>query len=652
MFEREIKFIYDFNLNKVTKLGPYFTFEQLLSTDLHPAILHYISAEIDFLIFEDRQRLLKNSIFDYSGEKITHHFALISEEVKRSKRLSQEYISKLILHATSFTINFLVRPNWTLLKFIYDEGDHKTTTEIKQILNYLYYYKFLKKVIIKYINTKKILSMNSKEFSELLLKVDKLGLESNLGGVLSNSLKSMAEFFNIGELLKSKIPFLAVEMYLEEKQLKGHLEKLRDVFDEDKTNKYNISEYQKIFGGLIFQKEEVVIDQPIEEEIEPETQTQESIDSYEEINELEATTDKDKNEFAEVETPNPIEILPDHELESKNNIEIEGTDDSETIIENQYNVDRETEQEEVQEKIGASELKPADEDETDSGSGLFDNVFNNQQDEIEIDSDKLDEDQEVLESQSESGDESEIFQEHKEKKSPFKFKFKFGKNNKIEKIQDEESEQPEINGEELKKQIAEKIGSEEENAFEKPYEDVLNIENQLNEINEDVELDSSDDELNNLLDKADDYSDVLDNESENVKEEAKDEEENVDESMILDEDENESMLKSILSESKDTDDQDEYDSSLSNQTTDEKQSASKVELAELLERKEMTKIIEILFDYDIEEFSNTLEQIVVCDNLDDANKILNSTLKKNKVSRRSKEAETFRQIISEFFNRD
>ena len=74
MFEREIKFIYDFNLNKVNRLGPYFTFEQLLASDVHPAILQYISAEIDYLIYEDRQKLLKNSLFDYSGEKISFHF--------------------------------------------------------------------------------------------------------------------------------------------------------------------------------------------------------------------------------------------------------------------------------------------------------------------------------------------------------------------------------------------------------------------------------------------------------------------------------------------------------------------------------------------------------------------------------------------------
>ena len=98
MFEREIQFIYDFSHNKVKNLGSFITFSELKSTDLHPAILQYISAEIDFYIFEDRQKLLKDSLFDYSGDTINTYFLHISEEIKKVKKFSQSYIEKLILH--------------------------------------------------------------------------------------------------------------------------------------------------------------------------------------------------------------------------------------------------------------------------------------------------------------------------------------------------------------------------------------------------------------------------------------------------------------------------------------------------------------------------------------------------------------------------
>jgi len=58
MFEKEIKFISDFSLNKLKSFGSFVTFEKLSTTDLHPAIIAYISAELDYMIFRDRKKLI------------------------------------------------------------------------------------------------------------------------------------------------------------------------------------------------------------------------------------------------------------------------------------------------------------------------------------------------------------------------------------------------------------------------------------------------------------------------------------------------------------------------------------------------------------------------------------------------------------------
>ncbi|MHB9040867.1 MAG: hypothetical protein ACYC4T_09460, partial [Melioribacteraceae bacterium] len=82
----------------------------------------------------------------------------------------------------------------------------------------------------------------------------------------------------------------------------------------------------------------------------------------------------------------------------------------------------------------------------------------------------------------------------------------------------------------------------------------------------------------------------------------------------------------------------------------ENEEDSKVELAEILEHKDMTKIIEVIFDYDIEDFASLLDEISTCRNLDDANLVINQTLAERHISRSSKEAEAFKSIISEYFS--
>lgn len=552
MFEREIKFIYDFNLNKVNRLGPYFTFEQLSASEIHPAILHYISAEIDYLIFEDRQKLLKNSIFDYSGEKISYHFSLITDEVKKSKRFSLEYISKLILHASSFTINYLVRPKWALQKFVYDEGDHKTTTEIKQILNYIYYYHFLKKIIFSYINTKKILSMNSAEFGELLEKVDNLGVETNLQNILSNSLKSMAEFFNIGEIQKNKIPLAAVEMFLEEKRLANYLQKVEIAFGEDKNQKLSIADYQKVFDSVLLEKSETLFDETtveteeIKEPIEP---------VAEEVTEEKVEQAAEEQVQEEKETQEEIPFKP-----TKLRIRIDKENEIEPVTE-----------EETAANVAKEQKMPAEEKDEYFGLENVLNKFTNdskEENETIAEEEMIHDEEPLAEKEEETNEGKNIFDEE-------------------EAVEENITEEDEITiggMNHIKK-------SEEENPDLDQPEEIENVRKNI--------LDSIikiDDETKNVIGV------------------------------------NDAVIKS-----------EEFGA-----VPEEFQ---KMDLAEILEHKDMTKIIDAIFDYDIEEFASTIDEISNCEDSEDADIVLNQTLKNHNVNRNSKEAEAFRAIISEYFNR-
>jgi len=541
MFEREIKFIYDFNLNKVNKLGPYFTFEQLQNVDLHPAILNYISAEIDYLIFEDRQKLLKNSVFDYSGEKIAFHFGEITEEVKKIKRFSLEYIAKLILHAASFTVNYLVRPKWTLTRFLFDEAKHKSANEIKQILNYIYYYKFVKKIIVSYINTKKILSMNAEEFEELLLRTDKLGMESNLKGIMSSSLISMAEFFNIGQMQKTRIPLTAVELFLEEKDLPQHLKKITETLGTDENAHFHIGDYMKVITSVMSVTKE---DEPNQKETlffeeQPELPITEDYSLEEKYF---VNPDNNENQTDEAEeiiesSDDEVTITPNTKIRIKVNegIKIES-------VEEDLNKTNPV----AQDDVPSFEIKPLPQtdDEFDSYSSIIKNTENN--DESETEEFTLEDKREI-----------------EEEKDTFLDKYFIS-----EETESEENEKQEL-------------------IF--GHNEILHKnESDVHDINEIQEPDHA-------------YEEALYEEDEAIQQKFEEQ--------------------------------------------------TKLELSEILEHKNITKIIETIFDYDIEDFANMLDEISESKNVDDAHFIINETLAARRINRNSKEAETLRDIISEYFDK-
>jgi len=313
MFEKEIQFIYDFNLNKVKKLGSYLTYEQLISVDIHPALLQYVSAEIEFLIFEDRQKLLKDSLFDYSGESINRFFKNISEEIKITKRFSIEYISKLLLHASSFNVNYIVRPKWALLKFLFEDEKEKQVAEVKQILNYLYYHTYLKNILNSYFSKKRLLTIKYENFEDLLNRIDKINIETNFDNLIDEALKSMSEFLNIGEVKNTKVSVKSVELYLEDKGLSKHLNKLKNTFSDSSILKYEIWDFEKILFSVENETEEEIEFETVEK-AESESEKVEEVQKLEEIEVDKITETKDLSD-GEVLEEDPETDIPDIEEE-------------------------------------------------------------------------------------------------------------------------------------------------------------------------------------------------------------------------------------------------------------------------------------------------------------------------------------------------
>jgi len=279
MFQNEIKFIYDFVINRIKNLGDVFTIEKLLEADIHPSIKKYIEAEIDFLIYDDRKKLLQNSVFDYTGNKIAKYFDLISQEIKKSKRVNVEDIQKLVLQAVSFNANYVVRPKWSLTKLIFGNNKSVSNEELQMMLNYIYYYDYLKNIIEAYLEKRKLLTISVTEFELILNKIDRELFQYDKQKLIDNALVSIADFFSIGALSRSSVSIEAIENYFKEKNLIDELIKLKRAFNEDSRKPIAIEDIRKVIystAPVLSQDESEKESSPSEQETLQE-QTSESV---------------------------------------------------------------------------------------------------------------------------------------------------------------------------------------------------------------------------------------------------------------------------------------------------------------------------------------------------------------------------------------
>lgn len=264
MFENEIKFISDFALNKVKELGSFITIEKFLSIDIHPSIKKYVEGEIDYLISEDRKKLIENSLFDYSGAEISNYFTLIGNEIKKTKKISFEDIKNIVVQGVSFNANYVVRPKWSLSKLIFGNNKSVTVNELKLMLNYTYYYEYLNNVFLAYLSKKKILNITVTEFELIVNKIDRELFMLHQSKLVDNALYAIADYFSIGGLNKSIVTVESVENFLKEKNLTELLFKLKRAYANSAKKKVDIDEIRKVLYSTLS------IDSPFVEDDNPE----------------------------------------------------------------------------------------------------------------------------------------------------------------------------------------------------------------------------------------------------------------------------------------------------------------------------------------------------------------------------------------------
>ena len=707
MFEKEIKFIGDFCFNQVKSLGSSFTLDKLTSAGVHPAIVQYISAELDYMIYSDRRKLLQQSYFDYAGKEISDHFQKISSEIKKHKKISLEDSKKLIFQAVSFNINYLVRPRWSLIKLIFNDQPLISVEELRMLLNYLFYYEYFKKVLSGYFLKRNLVQISSTEFDILLNKIDNELINSNQHEVISNSFTSMGDFFNIGGVDKNTIPLNAAEIFCKEKNLADLILKLRKAIPGDVKRRYSKAEIERIlFSPDVIQKYEK------ETETETESKTEQMIEALDA--ELSGEVVEDELVKSEVETF----LSPEEEeaLLSLYNEEIsENVDNDETVLAS----DSETGIEEIFEDLDGEGVKTALGVVTTSDSDLVPDIDETNKElhesaapeetDFESSENKTEDAyQDVISSTEElEGVDDAIDEEPKENESTYDEavvdQIEFPESDIDTLAEESEEEQPntgfekEIVNEMIKDFYGENISETEEEANDE--------EEMLDEIQDSVrEPESTEEKIRSLEDDLLNIFEGLDEEefkisdkerfTADVPEEVENFDETVGEEKTIETDITDGLdeyLKSIdevifadkskytpqetksstveekidteikkiekvyeVEKVKEKEKVEEKESLVPQNKIDEKPPEKtrvlrKKDMFSYLKRKEVKKIISYIFANDEEDFTNTVERIMDCHSYKEASEILKAVFTSYKISPYSKEAITFTNAVSNYF---
>ncbi len=680
MFDEQINQINNFYRQRLKSLGRFISLEQLNNIALHPALLKYINAEVDFLIFEDRNKLLKNSAFDYSGEKTLYYFSLISDEIKKNKKFTFEFISKLINHAVAFNVHYLCRPNWTLAKFIFEDSSNKTTEELAYLLNYAYFYPLLTRVLIKYFKKKKIGSIDVNDFNELLRKIDGIAVEDGKDSIVKNAINSMNEFLGMDGGNPKPIVVKMLKYFLMEKGLTRYYDLLASNFPDEETT---VSEEELLtlfeLKAEHWDKAEITGEEAQEEVetsdiIENEKLYETKEKSEEEISvpdEEPEVAEKEIVESANIEKEEPVELpdapaghsefpLTEKELQASGDIEpmdLGGEDKKERSYDDYETNNFETNELPEGENIVTEETSPDVGEDSEKISVLIESESGNEtgavikEEPAEGNSDDLKDETakgDITENKEETITEgfkttenieennyegkaiddsvSEVTEdtEEPEKEMP-EVEEKIYEEPVTEKLEEDESEQQEINDELEELEIIEEEITDEEITLENIEEEEI----EENENNDEIKADSND---KIPVTEEEEIPSLFPEDSESKGEEDKDELPEVESEIGMDENTVTDEAEVEKEESKDT-----------------RPTNYGIDLTRLLQNKNTAKVIEEIFDYDMEEFSLAIDIISEAGNEEEAMEKLKEVFEKYNIEAASREGQLFKKIISDYF---
>ncbi len=756
MFENEIKFISDLTNNKLKSLGSTITIPRMKEAGVHPAIIKYISAEIEYLVFEDRQKLLRNSIFDYSGSEIENSFSVIAKSIIAKKRFGYEYISKLVLHAVSFNINFLCRPNWTIIRFLFESKNLKSIPEIKQILNYVYYYDYLIKIISAYLEKKQVVEIEKNELKDVLNKIDEVNISTNYQFIIETALNEISDFFGLANNSK-QIPTDAVYTFLQDKNLRSISLKLKEfstehLISKTETTRFLLEEFE--FHKRIFEEENNIADEESIELNNPDTLSKDNPPNENESlsntpSDLQQTAPEEQTQHIKIkntpasqnENQNELDLFPENDkekpkidLQNDNAEDTNSPDTSETYLnaDNDYlpesgkeNPSAQSSSEEniitIKLNVPISEGKPntginensennprfdSETANENKNSAIFDEMEEIEElilDEInlseevefeEIPSDEfenvdielaIDESETQLESintentpkleiisnlEDENNSDSNTIQNLSEGETDINSVADFAEGESFSETIDLTENENEISLSDLDTNSTNKAPETGKINNKTADTDSIHFENEQSQENSINVLETKETfSKKSFSEKISDTIKVFKKGKKKTKDNVENDpnKSNFASTKNLDNTSYEISSKDILDKESLIDKSDteikktiensgneELDNKNLSQLTFENISNSKnkveIDISDLLEHKKMTKIIEVVFDYDMEDFSNVIEKISKCNTFQEAEATMESILSLNNIKENNKELKIFKEIISQYFD--
>jgi hypothetical protein len=237
IFESEIELIMNGVRARTIGEAESIRLRDILHADLHPALKAYFRARVWQMLHQERQTEVRSKKLPYGLPEIMRLQEQIDILLVYNYLFGQHDFTLMLDHAVHFEFNFLCRPQWTLLNFIFENQRRRPTSDIRRKLEYCVDYSYYAEIIKRYIDDRGLAELTYEEFSGLLEKLDQEIVARHSSVELALMTRPILRFIDSArehveqKLADSTIPINAAIVFFEDKKLNDIKERLESERD-------------------------------------------------------------------------------------------------------------------------------------------------------------------------------------------------------------------------------------------------------------------------------------------------------------------------------------------------------------------------------------------------------------------------------------
>lgn len=248
IFESEIETIMHSIRARTIGESESITLREVLESDIHPGIKAYFRAEVEKLLHKEREKEVRSQKFPYGLAEVMRLQEQIDLLLQHHYEFDQKDFDSLLDEAVHFQFNYLCRPQFTLMNFLFENRRRIPVADIERKLDYCVDYTYYREIIRRYITDHGLAKMTYEEFQSLLEKIDREIISLHTSWELARMLSALHRFVDAGLPTARKpdgqptLPINAVIVFFEDKKLLDIKERLELERDQRKVHVISMQE--------------------------------------------------------------------------------------------------------------------------------------------------------------------------------------------------------------------------------------------------------------------------------------------------------------------------------------------------------------------------------------------------------------------------